>query len=144
MLGFVRIMNIFCSEYLFGFQSYWSRDILHGNFRLLFGMSMFVIKTLLTNLTFLCHIYVEGFHITGFQLLRIVTGASMCLDLTTYLLLWTGQKILFGRLWNLLEIQDRKVRWYSFVFKRTQNRLVFLLIWPELTVLVLFIIYMPI
>ena len=41
--------------------SYWSRDILHGNFRLLFGNYMFVIVLLIlfTNLTLLpllCHI----------------------------------------------------------------------------------------
>ena len=33
------------------------RDILHGNFRLLFGNYMVVIQTLFTNLTPLCHIY---------------------------------------------------------------------------------------
>ena len=52
MLGFVQNMNIFCSEDLFWFQSYWSRDILHGNFKLLFGNSMVVIQT---HLTLLCH-----------------------------------------------------------------------------------------
>ena len=46
MFGFVRNMKIFCSEDLFWFQSYWSRDILHGNFRLLFGNSMFIIHDL--------------------------------------------------------------------------------------------------
>ena len=56
MLGFVRNITIFCSEDLFWFQSYWSRDILHGNFRLLFGNAMVVIQTLLTNLTPLCRI----------------------------------------------------------------------------------------
>ena len=33
------------------------RDILHGNFRLLFGNSMVVIQILFTNLTPLCHIF---------------------------------------------------------------------------------------
>ena len=55
MLGFIRNM-IFCSEDLFWFQSYWSRAILHENFRLLFGNYMVVIHTLFTNLTPLCHI----------------------------------------------------------------------------------------
>ena len=45
----------FCSD-LFWFQSYWSRDILHGNFRLLFGNYMVVIQSLFTNLTPLGHI----------------------------------------------------------------------------------------
>ena len=54
MLGFVR--NILCSEDLFWFQSYWGRDILHGNFRLLFWNTMVVIQTVFTNLTLLCHI----------------------------------------------------------------------------------------
>ena len=48
-------MKIFCAEDLFWFQSYWSRDILHENLRLLFGSSM-VIQTLFTNLTPLCHL----------------------------------------------------------------------------------------
>ena len=64
MLGFFRNMKIFCSENLFWFQSYWSRDILHRNFRLLFGNSMVVIQTLFTNLTPLCHM-------TGFQLFSV-------------------------------------------------------------------------
>ena len=64
MLGFVRNMKIFCSEDLFWFQSYWSRDILHGNFRLFFGNYMVVIQTLFTNLTPL-------WHMTGFQLFWI-------------------------------------------------------------------------
>ena len=51
-------MKIFCSEDIFGFQSYWNRYIPHGNFRLLFGNSMVVIQTLFTNLIPLCH-YVE-------------------------------------------------------------------------------------
>ena len=51
MLGLVRNMKIFCSEDLFWFQSYWSRDILHGNFRLVFGNYIDVIQTLFTNLT---------------------------------------------------------------------------------------------
>ena len=55
MLRFVRNMNIFCSEDLFWFQSYRGKDIIHGNCRLLLGNSMVVIKTLLTNLTLLCH-----------------------------------------------------------------------------------------
>ena len=33
MLGFVRNMNIFCSDDQFWFQSYWSSDILHVLFR---------------------------------------------------------------------------------------------------------------
>ena len=45
--------------YLFCFQSYWNRDIPHGNFRLLFGNSMVVLQTLFTNLTPLCHIHVH-------------------------------------------------------------------------------------
>ena len=48
-------MKIFCSEDIFWFQSYWSKDILHGNFRLHLGNSMVVIQTLFTNLTPLCH-----------------------------------------------------------------------------------------
>ena len=56
MLGFVRNMKILYSEDLFWFQSYWSRDILHGNLRLLFGNSMVVIRALFTNLTSLCPI----------------------------------------------------------------------------------------
>ena len=32
-----------------------------GNVRLIFGMSMVVIQTLITNFTLLCHVYVEGF-----------------------------------------------------------------------------------
>ena len=59
MLGFVRNMKIFRAEDPFWFQrfqSYWSRDILHGNFRLLFGNSMVVIHTMFTNLTPLYHI----------------------------------------------------------------------------------------
>ena len=51
-----RNIKIFCSEDLFWFQSYWNRDILHRNFRLLFGNSMVVIQTLFTNLTLLSHI----------------------------------------------------------------------------------------
>ena len=74
VLGFVRNMKIFCSEDLFWFQSYWCRDILHGNFRLLFGNSMIVIQTLFTNLTLMCHIcwrfvhqlwHMTGFHMCG-------------------------------------------------------------------------------
>ena len=38
-------------DFLFWFQSYWSRDILHGNFSLLLGNSVVVIQTLFTNLT---------------------------------------------------------------------------------------------
>ena len=81
MLEFVRNMKIFGSEDLLWLLSYWSRDILPGNVRLIFGMSMVVIQNLITNFTLLCHAYVEGFdhqmwHMTGFQLLWIVTGAS--------------------------------------------------------------------
>ena len=43
-------------EDLFWFQSYWRRDIPHGNITLLFGNSMVVIQTLFTNWTPLCHI----------------------------------------------------------------------------------------
>ena len=53
MLWFVRNMKIFCLEDLFWFQSYWSRDILHGNFRLFYGNYMVVIHTVFTNLTLL-------------------------------------------------------------------------------------------
>ena len=49
MLGLVWNMKIFCSEDLFWFQSYWSRNIFHINFRLLFGISMVIIQTLFTN-----------------------------------------------------------------------------------------------
>ena len=35
-------------------SNYWSRDIIHVNFRVLFGNSMVVIQTLFTNLTPLC------------------------------------------------------------------------------------------
>ena len=56
MHGFVRNMKIFCSEDLLWFQSHWSRDILHGNFRLLFGNPMVVMHTLFTNLTPQCHL----------------------------------------------------------------------------------------
>ena len=52
----VRILLILCSKYLFWFKSYWSRDILHENFKLLFRNYMVVIRTLFTNLTLLCHI----------------------------------------------------------------------------------------
>ena len=83
MLEFVRNMKIFGSEDLLWLLSYWSRDIPPGNVRLIFGMSMVVIQTLITNFTLLCHVYVEGFDhqmwhtcMTGFQLLWIVTGAS--------------------------------------------------------------------
>ena len=57
MIASVRNMKIFfCLEDLFWFQSYWNREILHINFRLLFGNSMVVIQTLFTNCTHLCHI----------------------------------------------------------------------------------------
>ena len=52
-----RNMNIFCSENLFWFQSYWSRDILQ-TFRLLFANYTVVIQTLYTNVTLLCHIII--------------------------------------------------------------------------------------
>ena len=52
LLGFVRNMKIFCSDYLFWFQSYWSRDIFHGNFRLRFWNSMVVIQTMFTTVTY--------------------------------------------------------------------------------------------
>ena len=72
MLQFVRNMKIFCSEDIFWFQSYWSRNILHGNFRLLFVNYMVVIHTLFTNLTQRCHIcwrvVHQLWHTTGFQL----------------------------------------------------------------------------
>ena len=77
MLGFVRNMKIFCSVDLFWFKSYWSRDILHGNFRLLFGNSMVVIQTLFTNLTPLCHIcwmvclLTMTYSMTSFQLFGV-------------------------------------------------------------------------
>ena len=203
MLEFVRNMKIFGSEDLLWLLSYWSRDILPGNVRLIFGMSMVVIQTLITNFTLLCHVYVEGFdhqmwHMTGFQLLWIVTGASCMWGQETHtpeffperlisltlgsswlhlfiiytsqnvsilrlrlwindsglfawisltalsqdlFYSWTGQKIRLGHLKNLVEMQGMKARWYSFMLERTQNRLVFHLNWPELTVRALFIIY---
>ena len=58
MLVFVRNMNIFCSDDIFWFQSYWSRDILHGKVILLLGNYMVVIQTLFTTLSQLWHNYV--------------------------------------------------------------------------------------
>ena len=52
-LGLVQNMKIFCSEDLFWFQIYRSRDIPHG---LHLENSMVVIQNLFTNLTPLCHI----------------------------------------------------------------------------------------
>ena len=53
MLEFVRNMKIFGSEDLLWLLSYWCRDFLPGNVRLIFGMSMVVIQTLITNFTLL-------------------------------------------------------------------------------------------
>ena len=82
ILGCVRNMMIFCSEDLFWFQIYWSRDILHRNFRLLFGNSMVVIQTLFTNSTPLCNICWRVCSLTvtydwfAVILGKIVTGAT--------------------------------------------------------------------
>ena len=80
---------------------YWSRDILPGNVRLIFGMSMVIIQTLITNFTLLCHLYVEGcdhqmWRMTGFQLLWIVTGASCMWGQETHTLSGTPDFTYFG------------------------------------------------
>ena len=56
MLEFVGFMKIFLFRGSILVSKLLKRDILHGNFRLLFGNSMFVTQILLTNLTLLCHI----------------------------------------------------------------------------------------
>ena len=52
MLGFVRNMNIFCSEDLFWFQRYWGGRF----FTKTFLENAMVVQNLFSNLTLLCHI----------------------------------------------------------------------------------------
>ena len=68
-------MKIFCSEDIFWFQSYWNRDIPHGNFRLLSEILWSSYRPC-SQIWHLCVIYVEWsvqwlWHMTGFQLFWI-------------------------------------------------------------------------
>ena len=64
-----RNMKIFCSEDLFRFESYWSRDILHRNFRLRLWLSnrhcSQIWHRFVTYVEWFVH---EMCHMTGFQL----------------------------------------------------------------------------
>ena len=73
MLGFVKNMKIFCSEDPFWFQSYWSRDSLHGNY-----LSKIIWSSYrhCSQIWHFCVTYVEWFvhqlwHMTGFQLFLV-------------------------------------------------------------------------
>ena len=71
--GLFKILKIFCSEDLFWFQSYWSRDSLHGNY---FSEIIWSSYRHCSQIWRFCVTYVEGFvhqlwHMTGFQLFLV-------------------------------------------------------------------------
>ena len=128
MLEFVRNMKIFGSEDLLWLLSYWSRDILPGNVRLFFEMSMVVIQTMITNFTLLCHVYVARFdhqmwHMTGFQLLWIVTGASCMWGQETH----SFRNAWFHLLWGVHDFtyslyilhRERRIVWFFILIDRS-------------------------
>ena len=84
--------------------------------------------------------YFINFHVYGLMTLVCLPGL-VWLALTalsrTYFIHELVRKFVLATWKNLVEIQGRKVRWYSFILARTQNQLVFHL----LTVHALFIIY---
>ena len=88
--------------------------------------------------------YFINFHVYGLMTLVCLPGlvwlARTALS-RTYFIHELVRKFVLATWKNLVEIQGRKVRWYSFILARTQNHLVFHLNWPELTVHALFIIY---
>ena len=84
--------------------------------------------------------YFINFHVYGLMTLVCLPGLvwlALTASSRTYELV---RKFVLATWKNLVEIQGRKVQWYSFILARTQNHLVFHLNWPELTVHALFII----
>ena len=81
--------------------------------------------------------YFINFHVYGLMTLVCLPGL-VWLALTalspTYFIHELVRKFVLATWKNLVEIQGRKVRWYSFILARTQNHLVVHLNWPELTV----------